>query len=99
MILNLTFFDPVQISPNVLRDLLVIHVKNISDIFYARDFRVLHPENRTIIGEVPKQMNSTVAEAASVLNDVLTVTLITTALMSPVAFGPMYFMVVMINHL
>lgn len=99
MVFNLTFIDPVQISPKVLRDNLVIHVKNVSDIFYARDFRVLHPDNRTLFGEVPKQMNTTISEAAKVVNDVLKVTMITSALMSPMVFGPLYFMVVMINHL
>ena len=54
MFFNLTFIDHVEVSPQVLRDSLVIHVKNVSDIFYARDFRVLHPDNRTLYGEIPK---------------------------------------------
>ena len=44
-------------------------------------------------------MTSTDAEIAKIVTDALKVTLITSALMSPATFGPLYFTVVMINHL
>lgn len=44
-------------------------------------------------------MTSTDAEIAKIVTDALKVTLVTSALMSPATFGPLYFMVVMINHI
>jgi len=44
-------------------------------------------------------MTSTDAEIAKIVTDALKVTLVTSALMSPTTFGPLYFMVVMINHI
>ena len=44
-------------------------------------------------------MNNTYAESAKYVNQFLKVTLVSSLLISPKIFGPLYFMVTMVNHL
>ena len=56
--LVLDFSHPLKISPNLVRDSLVVHFYNHSELFLSKNFQTLSPESRFITGELPKQVDS-----------------------------------------
>lgn len=105
MIINITWFNPLEVSPYIDQDMLFIHVKDPQYFFISEEyFESLHPENRTLSVRVPKQMafideHEGAVSATNTVTQSLEVAMVGTALLGPFMIGPLYLLIGMINHL